>query len=435
MAGQTSPKTAASSNGPISPLRVLELADEKGQFCGKLLAEMGADVIKVEPPGGRPTRSYGPFMDDQPDPQKSLYFWHYNTSKRGVTLDLEAPEGKELFRRLVQSSDVLVETFPPGYLAGLGLGYESLAELNPGLVMASITPFGQTGPYRDFKTSDLVSSALGGMMFSCGYDDVPGSPPVNPDGGQTLHMASQYAAIATLAAIWARSFTGRGQYIDVSIHQSVNCTTEWAVPIYWYHGLNIRRQTGRHAAHVDTHSSQVRARDGRYVNLLGVMPRDVNGWNNLLDWMEERGAVGDLRDPKYTDLVAGRVPGISFRNAHTTPEGLHLIQSIVKFVESLDSNEAYHGGQQRGLIWSIVRPPDDILEDDHWWDRGFFTRVAYPELDKEFIHPGVPYRFGKSEVGVSRRAPLIGEHNDAVYATELGLSPEELAELAVKGVI
>ena len=435
MAGQTSPKTAVSSNGPLSPLRVLELADEKGQFCGKLLAEMGADVIKVEPPGGSPTRSYGPFMDDQPDPQKSLYFWHYNTSKRGVTLDLEAPEGKELFRRLVQSADVLVETFPPGYLAGLGLEYGSLAEPNPGLVMASITPFGQTGPYRDFKTSDLVSSALGGLMFSCGYDDVPGSPPVNPDGGQTFHTASQYAAIATLAAVWARSFTGRGQYIDVSLHETVSATTEWAVPMFWYHGKNVWRQTGRHATHVDTPRSQYRARDGRYVNITGVIPRDINGWNKLLDWMEEHGAVGDLRDPKYTDLLAGKVPGITLRNAYTTPEGQHIIQAIVKFVEGLESDEVYHGGQQRGLQWSVARPPDELLEEDHWWDWGFFTQVSYPELDKEFTHPGVPYRLSKTTTGIAGRAPLVGEHNLDVYTKELGLSSEDLAGLAARGVV
>jgi crotonobetainyl-CoA:carnitine CoA-transferase CaiB-like acyl-CoA transferase len=423
------------NNGPIRPLRVLEMTNETGQYCGKLLAELGADVIKIEPPGGSSVRSYGPFMNDKYDPEKSLYFWHYNTSKRGVTLAIETLKGKEMFTKLIQVTDVLVETFAPGHLESLGLGYKALAKVNPNLIMASITPFGQTGPYRDFKTSDLVSSALGGLMFSCGYDDVPGSPPINPDGGQTFHTASEYAAIGILAALFARNITGLGQYIDVSIHEAVNGTTEWAIPMYWYHGKNVWRQTGRHATHVETPKSQYRAKDGRYVNITGVIPRDIDGWNKLIDWMDEHGFAQDLRAQKYTDLLAGRIPGVNIRNAHQTADGQHIFKSITRFVESLNSDEVYHGGQSRGLQWSVARPPDELLDEDHWWQRGFFTNVEYPEIGKQFTHPGVPYKLSQNATGVNRRAPLIGEHNQEIFGLELGLAREEIDALKADSVI
>ena len=153
--------------GPLTDLKVLDLAGPIGVYCTKLLADLGADVVRIKPPTGDPMRDIGPFYGDEPHPEKGLYWWHFNTSKRGVTLDIGNPDGAELLQRLVQSADVLLETFPPGHLEALGLGYEALAGSNQGLVMASITPFGQTGPYRDFKTSDLVSSAMGGTLFSC----------------------------------------------------------------------------------------------------------------------------------------------------------------------------------------------------------------------------------------------------------------------------
>jgi crotonobetainyl-CoA:carnitine CoA-transferase CaiB-like acyl-CoA transferase len=156
--------------GPLTGLRVLELADEKGQFCGKLMADLGADVIKIEPPGGEHTRIVGPFLDDIPHRERSLSFWHYNTSKRGITLNLETPEGRGLFRRLVPTADVLLETSPPGYLPSLGLGYDELSRLNPRLIVCSLTPFGQTGPWRGYQSSDLLQLAAGGQMGCFCYD-------------------------------------------------------------------------------------------------------------------------------------------------------------------------------------------------------------------------------------------------------------------------
>jgi len=198
------------------------LADEKGQFCGKLMADLGADVLKIEPPGGQSTRSVGPFLDDIPHRERSLSFWHYNTSKRGITLNLDSPAGRELFRRLVSRADIVLETYPPGYLPSLGLGYDELSGLNARLIMCSLTPFGQTGPWRDYQTSDLLQLAAGGQMGCCGYDaeDVPKAPPIAPGGGNAWHIGSHFAYIAIMAAMCYRDMSGEGQYIDASIHEA-----------------------------------------------------------------------------------------------------------------------------------------------------------------------------------------------------------------------
>src|SRR5690349_10216915 len=166
--------------GPLTGLRVLELADEKGQFCGKLLGDLGADVVKIEPPGGESCRHIGPFLDNMPHPERSLSFWHYNTSKRGITLDPATTDGHALFLRLAACADIILETRRPGWLASLGLDYDTLCRTNEGLIMCSLTPFGQTGPWRDYATSDLLHMAAGGEMASCGYDetDVPDALPI-----------------------------------------------------------------------------------------------------------------------------------------------------------------------------------------------------------------------------------------------------------------
>ena len=184
-------------------LRVLELTGVAGQLCGKLFADMGADVIRVEDPGGGEARNVGPFVDDEPGPDRSLSFWHRNTSKRSVTMNLRTPGGVDLLRRLAAEADMVIEDMAPGTLPALGLGYEALRQVRPDLVMLSITPFGQTGPYRDLKTSDLVSLALGGPLWSCGYDDHE-IPPVRPYTGASHDIASHFAFVGAVAALVQR---------------------------------------------------------------------------------------------------------------------------------------------------------------------------------------------------------------------------------------
>ena len=417
---------AQQGQGPLTGLRILELSDEKGQFCGKLFGDLGADVIKIEPPDGERNRHVGPFLDDIPHPERSLSFWYYNTSKRGITLNLETSDGRALFRRLAATADVILETFRPGYLASLRLDFDSLRADNPGLILCSLTPFGQTGPWRDYLSSDLLHMAAGGEMASCGYDeaDVPNAPPIAPGGGNAWHMGCHYAYMAIMAALVFRTVSGQGQYIDVSIHEACALTTESAIANYVYRGEVLRRQTGRHHAPGPTPRTQFRAKDGTYVTALisgGLNPRNVK---NLADLMDVYGMAGDLKDPKYQDQAVIA--------AHTS----HIIDGLLaSFIASVPAEEVYHAAQARGFTWGAVRAPEALLDDAHLQDRNFWKTVEHPELGRSFVYPGEAAIYNGSPWGISRRAPLIGEHNTEIFCGDLGLSRGELSVLTETRVI
>ncbi len=417
---------AQMGQGPLSGLRILELSDEKGQFCGKLLGDLGADVVKIEPPDGERNRHVGPFLDDIPHPERSLSFWYYNTSKRGITLNLETEDGRALFRRLAATSDVILETFRPGYLASLGLDDASLREHNPRLILCALTPFGQTGPWRDYLSSDLLHMAAGGEMASCGYDeaDVPNAPPIAPGGGNAWHMGCHYAYMAIMAALVFRTVSGQGQSIDVSIHEACALTTESAIANYVYRGEVLRRQTGRHHAMSPTPRTQFRAKDGTYVTALisgGLNPRNVK---NLAELMDLYGMAGDLKDPKYQD------PAVITANTSHIIDGL-----LASFIASVPAEEVYHAAQARGFTWGAVRAPEALLDDAHLHDRNFWNTVEHPELGRSFTYPGEAAIYNGSPWRISRRAPLIGEHNAEIFCDELGLSRGELSVLAETRVV
>jgi benzylsuccinate CoA-transferase BbsE subunit len=390
------------------------------------MGDLGADVIKIEPPGGEATRRVGPFLDDLPHPERSLSFWHYNTSKRGITLNLETADGRHLFRRLAVAADVILETFPPGFFAALGLAYESLREENPGLILCALTPFGQTGPWRDYKTTDLLHMAAGGEMASCGYDevDVPGAPPIAPGGGNAWHMGCHFAYMAIMAALVYRTLTGRGQSIDASIHDACALTTEAAIANYIYRNEVVQRHTGRHHAPGPTPPTQFRSKDGQYVTALvagRLNPRYVKDLAELLD---SYGLAGDLKDPKYQDAKV------------IEANKDHIIEELVaNFIANLPAEEVYHAAQRRGFTWEAVRAPEALLDDAHLHDRGFWKQVEHPELGRSFVYPGEAAIYNGSPWRISRRAPLIGEHNQEMFCGELGLSQQELCMLAENGVI
>src|SRR5690242_13440760 len=217
------PERTAGDGMALDGLRVLDLTGLKGHLCGRLLADMGADVIKIEPPGGDAARRVGPFVDDRPHRDRSLFFWFYNLNKRSLTLDLAHPEGAEILRRLARSADVIVESFKPGEMARMGFGWHALHALNPALVLCSIAPFGQSGPYRGYKADDTVLTALSGMLYVNGF---PGAAPVRPFGLQAYHSASYYAAIATMCGLLARDSSGEGQWIDLSMQEATASAVE-----------------------------------------------------------------------------------------------------------------------------------------------------------------------------------------------------------------
>jgi crotonobetainyl-CoA:carnitine CoA-transferase CaiB-like acyl-CoA transferase len=410
--------------GPLKGLRVVELADRTGQWCGKLMADFGADVIKVEPPGGVAERQIGPFYQDIPHPDRSLYFWHYNTSKRSVTLDLQQEAGRELFRRMVADADVLLETTAPGTLPALGLTYEVLSADNPGLVMCSLTSFGQDGPWRDYLGTDMVQLAGGGQMAACGYDveDDPEQRPIAPGGGNGWHMGSHYAYIAITAALFHRNMTGEGQYLDVSAHEAAALTTEMHVPQWIYTGQVVQRQTGRHAGVRPTPLTQLPTADGRYVNG-GAGQLQPNRWKPFVEWMASKGMADDLTDPKYLE------PAVFQENQQ------RIAQKIREFVGTLSADEAMTGAQElAGMPWGAVRAPDDLLDDDHFAARGFFPSVEHPELGKSFTYPGAAAIYPRSPWRIYRRAPLLGEDTADVLA-EVGVDAAALAQLRAGGIV
>jgi crotonobetainyl-CoA:carnitine CoA-transferase CaiB-like acyl-CoA transferase len=419
--------------GPLTALRVIELADEQASYAGKLLADLGADVVKVEPPEGERSRAYPPFVDDEPHPDRSLFFWQYNTSKRSVTLDLDAEEGRALFRRLVASADVLLESEPPGRLAALGLDYPDLSADHPRLIVASVTPFGRSMPRSDEASTDLTLLAGGGPAWSSGYDD-HGRPPVRGGGNQGYHTASHFAVMSVLTALLYRDVSGRGQHIDVNSHAAQNVTTEGAS----YHWLvaqqTVQRQTGRHAAVNPTAPSQVQCADGRWANT-GFPPRRRADFERLLAWLADLGVEFPALDLIRLGTQYERIDLSRIQEEPVLREIFMAGRDAMTAVaQRLPAYEFFVQGQQRGFQVGIIYSPEEVLADPHFQAREWPVTVEHGELGRAVTYPGHPYRFTASPWQITRRPPLLGEHNDEVFG-ELGLAAEEIRGLRERGVI
>ena len=271
----------------LSDLRVVELQSEAGAFAGKLLADMGADVVTVEPPGGASTRNIPPFLDDEPHPERSLHFWHYNLNKRAITLDWTTPAGRDLLLRLLDGADALIEAEGPGVLASHGLHDDTLRAGRPGLIHVSMSAFGRDGPRAGEEATDLTLLAGGGPAWSCGYDDHT-LPPIAGGGYQGYQTACHFAVMGLLTAVLHRDAGGPGQRIDVNMHAASNVTTEGASTVWNVAGETVQRQTGRHAAVLPTQATMTQCADGRWVNT-GMPPRSGAQFQSVLDWLDELG--------------------------------------------------------------------------------------------------------------------------------------------------
>ena len=395
----------------LAGLRILDLTDLKGSLCAKLFGDMGADVIKIEPPEGDATRRIGPFLDGKPHPERSLLFWFYNTSKRGITLDLNQQAGQGLVKQLAAKADVLVESAAPGTLARLGLGYNELKQLNSNLVLTSITPFGQTGPYQAYRSSDMVAEALGGMIWTNGFPD---KPPLHALGLQAYHSASFFAAIGTLLALLARESLGEGQWVDVSMQEAVAGAVEHVAPFY-HQGLGIESRRG--SLHWSRYFRVARCRDGY------VMHCSLGDWTSLVEWVKGDGKAQDLEDARWEDLT--------YRKEHAE----HLFDILDDWAKDYSVAELMEGAQLRRIPYAMVRPPEALVDDPQLNDRGFFSPIEHPELGRTVQYPGGPIHFTTTPWRIARRPPLLGEHNSEVYGSELGLEADRLSALKQAGVI
>ncbi|MEE9199389.1 MAG: CoA transferase [Dehalococcoidia bacterium] len=419
MKGEKRPSTL------LGPHRVLDLTLQDGFLCGKILADLGADVVKVEPPGGDPGRNVGPFYHDTPHPERSLYWWAFNTNKRSITLNLETSDGREIFKRLASRADFLVESFAPGYLDGLGLGYDALSRVSPRLIMTSITPFGQKGPYSGYKATDLIGMAMGGIMYVSGDED---RSPVRISYPQAWSHAALQACVGTMNAHYHREATGEGQHVDASMQLAV-MWTQMNVTVTWdLNRINVKR-----GGAVKTISSR---RDGEvqdiplrytweckdgYVNFI-ILGHEAGARVNrtLTQWMNSEGIGLELKDFQWEKI--GFVVDDPETNAF-------LEKPISEFFRRHTAQELYEGAIQR-RIWLVpIGTPPMTVENRQLASRGFWAQVEHPELGETITYPGWPIRQSETPVGTPRRAPLVGEHNEEIYMGELGLGRAELAML------
>jgi len=379
---------AKSTGGALGGLLVIELGDEGTHAGAKALADMGATVIKVEPPGGVASRHRGPFVEGREgDPNASLYFWNYNTNKDSVELDISDLGDRTKLLALVARADVFLEDFRPGHLAAFGLDFETLAGVNPRLVYGSVTDFGQTGPLSDWLGGDMVTWAMGGGMAMVGYSD-RSSVPLAPQGEFSYQLAGQWLCIGVMAALAGRATDGVGQHVDVALQEVVAITTDgYGTAPFEYEGRLVLR---------NDLMNMVQAGDGGYI-VAQMLNITDDKWAAFKDWLIERDAIGDLIDLPPSEFESNR------------PRIVEVVDEIAK---SYPADELCKIGQEFGFTWMKVNSAQDLFEDEQLRFRGFYRDVEHPELDRVIEYPGPGAEWSEAGWELRRRPPLLGEDND-----------------------
>lgn len=415
----------------LAGIRVIELAHERCALAGKLLADMGADVVLVEPPAGSHMRGFAPFAGDEADPEKSLYWWHYQTSKRGVALEWAVPEGRDALLKLIAGADLLLEAEDPGVLAAAGLGDDALTGAMERLIHVSVTPFGPDGPRSREHASDLTILASGGVAAVCGYDD-HALPPIRPMGDHGYAMGEHFAVLSALTALIGRENGGQGQKIDVSLNAAANVTTELSSYNWLVNGTQVQRQTGRHAGAYISMPTQYRCKDGRYVNT-GLPPRTARQYAILLDWFRGLGFDKDFPETVFLEMGTQH-PALDLSKIGIDDEVTVIFgaarEALAFACERMNAYDFFISAQKANLPVGIVYSPDEAFEDEYFKARGFQVEVDQPRLGRPVRYPGAPYAFEKTKWRLSRVAPGLGEHTGEVLA-EAGLDVDALRRSGV----
>ena len=399
----------------LSDLRVVEIGDEVSAYAGKLLAGLGADVIKVEPPEGCSTRNIGPFYEDEPGPERSLYWWHYSIGKRSVTLDLTSEDGRSSLLGLLKMADLFLDARPKTDIDAHGPDEDAIRDANPDIVIARMSPFGDSGPWAEFRGSDLVHLALGGPMMNCGYDPQPDgtydTPPIAPQMWQAYHIAGELTCMNAIAALIDRHRSGRAQTLHTAVHDAVAKNTELDLMSWVYRRARYFRQTCRHAAEVVSPLPMIGpTKDGRWVMAL---PRGRS--QSLIDFLDEYDMSADLNEtPPETGGASTRSRGETA--AHLQEVSQRLIRKF-RF-----EDVPWRDAQDLGHLWAPLRKPHENALDPHWWERGSFAKVEHPEHEAEFIYTSSKWVSSETTWKVGPRAPLLGEHNTEILS-ELGPPP------------
>jgi crotonobetainyl-CoA:carnitine CoA-transferase CaiB-like acyl-CoA transferase len=421
----------------LDDIRVLDLAGETGVYGTKLLADLGADVIRIEPPDGDPMRAIGPFWHDERAADRSLSFFNLNTNKRSSTLDFTKPEGRALFEKLVAKSDVVVETYEPGYLDSLGLGYAGLCAIRPDIILTSITGFGQTGPHAHYKWSDVVGVAMGGMMTLAGDKE---DAPNRPYGNQGYICAGIDGATGTMMALVHRDNTGEGQQIDVSMQEALSINMETAMMTYDMNQRIITRTGPRGMVPIDIPGIGIyEAKDGQVFSYLGT-PGGAP-WTVMLDWMNREGLAEDLNDEPYLSMIQGLnlrfLTGLLLEPEKLTERIKilgHMYGVFARFCAHMNKWTLYEGAQKQRLMLGIVSTPEDLAKNPQLAARHWYQDVEHDHLGASVRYAGPPYRLSETPWTLRRRPPLPGEHNVEVFG-ELGLGAADLQRLHAQCIV
>lgn len=412
------PQRKSPQSMALEGVKVLEYAQRvSGPYCTKLLAHLGAEVIKVEEPGsGDGARGWGPFPGDIPHPERSGLFLHLNANKMGITLNLHTNTGRDIFKELVKNCDILVENNPPVKMKELGLDYATLKKVNPQLIMTSITPFGQTGPYRDYKAYDINTQAAGGISYVTGD---PEREPLLIPGSAAAYQAALNAAVATLIALYYRDIAGGAQHVDISEQECIASVLGDVISFYSYQ--KVIRKRSRLSSDIAYRSiwpvGIYRCKDG-YVNLTILEPHQWRGFVALI------GSPQWARDPKLEERVF----------VHQQASEIDLDPLVEEALKKYTKEELFHQGQRRRVTIAPINDVAEVVRSPQLEAREFFVEMDHPQAGR-LRYPGAPFKLTETPWSMERPAPLLGEHNEEVYRHRLGYAREDLVRMAQGGII
>ncbi|MXV80172.1 MAG: hypothetical protein F4X58_03900 [Chloroflexi bacterium] len=422
----------------LDGVRILDLTSEMGWYCGKLLADLGADVIKVEPVGGDPSRGRAPFWQGVPGRETSLRFWYFNANKRSVTLDLGQYDGRWLFGELVKTADIVIESWTAAERAELAehdVDPDAYMEAQPALIWVSITGFGLDGPRAGWEVTDIVAQAAAGIATLAGYPD--GSP-MRIAGNQAYAVAGISAAQGALLALLQAEATGSGQRVETSIQEALSICQETAHLQWDFQGTSRERVGESHRLPgIGTYETS----DGYIFSMVGV-PGFGAPWSEVIGWMDESGMAENLTEPEYANTFANfnmRILLDEEEQAKHAPVLARAQEVLTRFYASKTTMEAYEEGQSRRLLIGQVATPSDIADSEHLAAREWWLELNQPTRlgseDAALRYPGPPYHLSETPASVRRPAPQIGEHNQEVWVDEVGIPAEDLIAFAGEGAV
>jgi crotonobetainyl-CoA:carnitine CoA-transferase CaiB-like acyl-CoA transferase len=399
--------------GALDGLTIVECGTRGAASYGaKMLADLGAEVIKVEPPAGDPDRARGPFPGGEPHRDKSGTFLYLNTNKLGVTLDLTTDAGRGVLDKLLATADALIHDFPPAEAEAIGLTYEGVRGVNADIVMTSITPFGMTGPQKDWQATDLTLQAAGGWLWINGWPFETEMPPLKAYGRQPSYQGGLNGALATMGALYGRSRGGPGQHIDISIQDCIASIIELTIPMWTYTEIPVMRWGQRPIHPID----MFQCKDGEWIFVLCI---EEHQWQRLVELMGT---------PEWAtwEVAANRFVRASNWDA--------LRPFMEEWVSQWNAADLYRAAQEKRIPFAPVSTLGTLLDSDHLKARGFFVEVAHPEAGT-LTQAGAPYKLSQTPWEVRRPAPTLGQHNDEILGGRLGLAEADIRSLEQAGAV